>query len=255
MQNTNDEITQLDSLLIRAPTLKKIKDSKDDVDGWKYYKTIVAELSTKHSLLEVGAGRSPLFSSAELNDYEIDYFANDISESELERAGSEFRKECFDVCGEIPENNLNKYDVICANMVQEHVPDGGRFYRNLLRMLKPSGISISFHPVLFAPPFVVNKIWPERLSAIILSSVVDANRQDEGVPKFPAIYSHCYAMKFQEKRLKEIGASDARVFPMYGHNYYRNIPFARSMSRKITKILNSYNMAAFATYSYTIVVK
>jgi SAM-dependent methyltransferase len=117
------------------------------------YKSIVSALATNRSLLEIGAGRRPLMTSAEIKQQNIDYVANDIIKSEMDFIQFPVKKAVFDICGDLPPECLDSFDVICSKMVQEHVKSGNRLYHNIFRLLKSGGVAINFHPTLYYPHF------------------------------------------------------------------------------------------------------
>ena len=174
---------------------------------------VVRASGAKH-VLEVGGGRSPLFSREEIDALQVRYACNDISEAELARAPAYVDKVCFDIAGEV--SLVDAYDLIFSTMVFEHVSSGARAYRNVFQLLKPGGVAINFHPVLFSPPFVANLLLPEAVSRKVLRAFFPPQRVDSA-PKFPARYSWCYAHRRMERKLKGVGFSDALIVPFYGH--------------------------------------
>src|SRR3546814_7449338 len=75
-------------------------------------------------------------------------------------------------------------------MVMEHVESYERAYSNIYDLLRPGGISLAFHPVYYALPFVINTVLPEHMTQKMLARVFP-NRNVNDIPKFPAHYSGC----------------------------------------------------------------
>lgn len=160
--------------------------------AWKGYKDRIAGIASSIAgadIIEIGAGRAPLFEAADLPPSVASYTLSDISKSELDRAPGQWDKICFDACGDITGID-SRYDLAFSRMLAEHVPDGYRFHSNLFQLLKPGGIAFHFMPTLFSPSFVINKLLLETLSRTLLGFFFK-QRNDEQVPKFPARYAMC----------------------------------------------------------------
>lgn len=222
--------------------------------AYQQYENIVRELSTDRSLLEIGAGRRPLMTIAEINDRNIDYVANDIVEEELDLIPFPVKKAHFDSCGELPSEFESSFDVICSKMVQEHVKSGEKFYHNILKLLKSGGIAINFHPTLYCPPFLVNRLLPEFISKTLVQAV-NPRRSDDKLPKFPATYEFCYSSEQIEQALLEIGFSKVSIFPFYHHEYFRSIPLIRDLDKGISTWAQARNFRPLSSYAYTVVKK
>jgi len=113
---------------------------------------------------------------------------------------------------------------------------------------------ISFHPTLFALPFVVNKLMPEALSRRLLRSLFP-NRTDTGFPKFHAYYSGCYCTNAVRDAIRKLGFREVEQVPFYTHSYYQKIPLARNLHRQTAKLAAAHNLALLAAFCYTAAVK
>jgi SAM-dependent methyltransferase len=136
--------------------------------AWNHYKDVPADLfriRKARRVMEIGAGRFPLFDPAEIARFDVEYIANDVDPSELARAPDEVGKACFDIStanfDEVVELS-NAIDLTFSKMVFEHISDTMQAYRNIYEILSPNGICLNFHPVLFSPPFVINSLRPRR---------------------------------------------------------------------------------------------
>jgi SAM-dependent methyltransferase len=218
------------------------------------YKNIVSTLATNRSLLEIGAGRRPLWTSTEIKQHNIDYVANDIVERELDRIPFPVKKAVFDCCGDPPRVFLNSFDVICSKMVQEHVKSGDNFYRNIFRMLKPGAVAINFHPTLYCPPFLINRILPDNISSFILG-LLTRERTEETRAKFPTTYELCYSSRQTAKLIKNIGFSKVSIFPFYHHEYFKKIPLLRIFDDAISTWAQTRDIRLLSSYAYTVVKK
>jgi 2-polyprenyl-3-methyl-5-hydroxy-6-metoxy-1,4-benzoquinol methylase len=134
--------------------------------AWGNYKAVLANLlriREARRIMEIGAGRFPLFDRSEIASFGVECIANDVDPTELARAPDGVRKACFDISA--PDNHeiaklSNSIDLTFSKMVFEHVPDVTQAYRNIYKLLSPNGICLNFHPVLFSLPFIVNYLTP-----------------------------------------------------------------------------------------------
>ena len=205
------------------------------------------------SLLEVGGGRYPVLSDFQIRLTGIRYAISDISTSELELAPSWIDKYCFDIAGDdVPEKALGSFDFIFSKFVLEHVTDGRRAYQNMLSLLKPGGVVLTYHPTLFALPFLVNWLLPEQLTARIFRAL---GPWRAGYPKFPARYSLCRASPSVANTIREIGYSEVHLIPFYGHIYYRRVPGLAAAHRYLSDLIAAADFRPLATYCFTIARK
>jgi SAM-dependent methyltransferase len=237
-----------------------LQSNPDYRQAWdKYRDTVLGliETSGAKSVLEVGGGRFPYLTQEEIARLGIVYTSNDISERELSLAPEWVNKAHFDVQTADRATVApfaGQFDFAFSKMVMEHVASYERAYRNLYDVLRPGGISLAFHPVLYTVPFVVNRVIPEKLAARILT-IAFPHRTDDGVPKFPATYSGCRISARVREKLKGIGFSEVWQVPFYGHNYYHKLPVVRSVHNSVTEWAKAQKVTELASYAYTIAVK
>ncbi|OYX10552.1 MAG: hypothetical protein B7Z08_00175 [Sphingomonadales bacterium 32-68-7] len=139
-------------------------------------------------ILELGAGRWPSFALSEMPSTIHSYTVNDISEHELSLLPEGYEKACFNVSGDAHAFR-DTYDVVFSRFLAEHVPDGKAMHRNVYEVLREGGVAFHLIPTLYALPFVINKLMPERLTTPLLK-LLSPRRAIS--PKFPAPYSACY---------------------------------------------------------------
>lgn len=198
-------------------------------------------------VLELGAGRYPSFRLAEMPNTIDSYTLNDISEDELSRLPEGYEKACFDVSGDAA-NFTDSYDVVFSRFLAEHVPDGVAMHRNVYRVLKSGGVAFHLIPTLYAFPFVLNKLAPERLTTSLLK-IFSPRRAIS--PKFPAHYSACYGSPARMKAmLQKIGYERVEVRTFYGHFYYEKIPLLRSLHRSFSALAARRNWHLLGSYAY-----
>ena len=224
-------------------------------DGYKEALKAMIRASGAKDVLEVGGGRFPMFTQEEVEALGIRYTSNDISERELSLAPEWAGRAHFDI--QTPEGVdafAGKFDFIFSMMVMEHVANFERAYKNIQSLLRPGGIAVAFHPVLYNTPFIINRLMPETLSAKLLKTMFP-HRTDTGIPKFPATYSGCRISKAVRARMRSFGFTDVQQIPFYGHNYYRKMPVIRSVHSALTNLVRSAGAKTLATYSLTVAVK
>lgn len=198
-------------------------------------------------ILELGAGRWPSFRLAEMPDTIESYTVNDISSHELSLLPEGYEKACFDVSGDAA-NFSDTYDVVFSRFLAEHVPDGVAMHRNVYQVLRPGGVAFHLIPTLYALPFVLNKLAPERLTTPLLK-VLSPRRAIS--PKFPAHYSACYGSPARmTAMLREIGYKEVHVRNFYGHFYYEKIPLLRSLHRRFSTLAARRNWHLLGSYAY-----
>ncbi|MGH9138478.1 MAG: methyltransferase domain-containing protein [Acidimicrobiales bacterium] len=209
-------------------------------------------------VLEVGGGRTPLFSAAEARAAGIArYLVNDVSQAELDRLPPDRERACFDIqTGPPPDADYaGRCDFVFAHMVFEHLADPAGAWATIHRLLRPGGTAVSFHPVLYSPPFVLNRILPERLAERVLRTFFGRRNADDH-PKFPAYYRWCRASpRFVADRLAPLSFASVDVVPFYGHGYFERLPVLRSVDRVVTDVARRRDVRALASYAYVIVVK
>ena len=200
-------------------------------------------------VIEIGAGRGPTFTRDSVPDSVSSYTINDIDQGELDLAPQGFLTECFDVCGDdIPDA---RYDVAFSKMLAEHVPDGPKFHSNILKLLKPGGVAFHFFPTLYSPPFVINKLLPNRLAWALLNTFSSKRTQ-----KFPAYYSMCHgASEKLTKQLQDIGYAEVRLETFYGHTYFRSIPIVRTIDDALTRFAYRRGIRLLGSYAFLTVKK
>ena len=246
--------------MLAEQTFAKLALQNDFRWAWKNYRATVDDLVEDLGLrrvIEIGGGRSPLFSESDVRRLGIDYTANDISARELALSPDWAKKACFDVQTADAETIApfaEHYDLVISKMVMEHVGSFERAYRTIHSILKPGGIGLAFHPTLYALPFVVNLLIPERLSDTLLKAVFK-DRSDNGEPKFPARYSGCRVSGSVTRKLREIGFARVEQIPFYGHDYYRKFPGVGAINHRVAEFARQRDMTFMATYAYTLVQK
>lgn len=198
-------------------------------------------------LLELGGGRWPSFRLNEMPSNLRSYTVNDISEHELAQLPDGYHKACFDVTGDASAFQ-GRYDVVFSRFLAEHVRDGRALHRNVLQVLKPGGVAFHLIPTLYAFPFVLNKLLPERLGAAVLKTLLPRRKIS---PKFPAYYSACRGDSPSMRKLfKNLGYSKVEIHNFFGHFYYEKIPVLRDAQDWFARKAEQNDWSWATTYAY-----
>lgn len=229
--------------------------------AWDNYERIIPALAQRFGLsrlCEIGGGRDPLFKLEQTRAIGLDYTINDIDPAELALAPDAFGKACFDIAGDLsalPEQP-GPYDLMVSRMVFEHVGDVEQAWTNIHALLAPGGVALAFFPTLFAWPFVLNHVIPEKLSRAVLHAVFP-NRADGGEdPKFPAVYDWCYGSEAKlAPMLQRAGFRDVHVQPFWGQHYLARFPVLRDIDSRLDKVFARLDWRFFTSYAYVIVRK
>jgi SAM-dependent methyltransferase len=154
--------------------------------GWDNYPKVVRHLAKTYGarrMLEIGAGRAPLFDLDELQSLDAALTVNDISAEELAHLPEGYQQACFDIAADIAENQIGTIDLAFSRMVFEHVEDAHKTWSNVHSMLAPGGVALAFVPTLFAVPFVLNRLLPDDLGERI-AYALDRRRTQDDHPVF-----------------------------------------------------------------------
>lgn len=181
----------------------------------------VIERESCESVLELGSGANPTLSRAELEARGLRYTTNDRSAGELAKAGPGFETLLLDMATASPaELPRERFDLVFSRMVNEHVEDGERYYRNIFDVLRPGGVTAHCFSTLYALPFVVNRLLPERLASRLLD-VVNPRPDRYQQEKFPARYSWSRGPSTRMiDKLTGLGYEILEYRGYFGHPYY-----------------------------------
>jgi SAM-dependent methyltransferase len=252
----------------RSASARNVRDIADDLGYagdflWAFdkYKATIVELARDRDLqrhLEIGGGRDPLFLPDEIESHGFEVTLNDISAHELSLAPDGYRKIVCDITADTAPATLGegRYDIIYCRMVMEHVPDVAKMWENIYAMLAPGGIVLSFFPTLYAPPFVLNRLMPEKLSRLLLETIFPERRPDGGDPKFPVFYDCCFS---DEKKIKpmleRVGFSEITVLPFWGYAYFWKLPGIKQIDAAFTRLARQRNWRAVSSFAYVVAKK
>ena len=229
--------------------------------AWDNYKTTILELANdgnRRRHLEIGAGRDPLFQPEEAVRHGLDVTLNDISAAELALAPSGYRKVECDISSPTARATLGEeaYDLVYCRMVMEHISDVPGMWNNIGAILAPGGVALSFFPTLYAPPYLLNHLLPERASRWLLETVFPHRRPEGDNPKFPAHYNFCFSEDTKiTPMLKAAGFSAVHILPFWGYSYFWRFPGIKQLDAAFTKMARGRDWRAVSSFAYVIAVK
>ena len=225
--------------------------------AWRDYiatlKQIVEENSPE-TTCEIGGGANPALPIEYVAAKQLNYTVIDISEKELEKAPSGYKIVVADI-GAKSLNFSQRYDLIFTKTLAEHLRDGRTFHTNIYRLLSKHGIAFHFFSTLYAPPFVVNRLLPEKIASLLLDrfSSRDRYRQE----KFPAFYSWCRGpTPRQMAQFIDTGYDILEYRGFFGHEgYYNKVPALQSFSANIAEFLLRHPCPYLTSYAYVLLRK
>lgn len=230
--------------------------------AWGGYTGYVQDLivrSGARRVLELGGGANPAIPLDFLERHGVEYTVLDISPTELAKAPAGYRTLCRDIGAARMDlsDRAGYYNLVFSKMLAEHVRDGEQMHRNVFRLLAPGGHAVHYFPTLYAPPFVVNRLFPERLTDHLLHWLESGREQDGRKGKFPAYYSWCRGpTRRQLARLQGLGYAVEEYIGFFGHRvYYRRLPPVRRVHCWIADWLVSHPIPALTSSSYVVLGK
>lgn len=224
---------------------------------WQNYELLIRGLIDSHNLTkicDIGGGANPLLPLDFVLSRNLDYAVIDISEEELNKAYDGYKKIAQDITTK--DFNLSeKFGLVYSKMLAEHVKDGMLLHKNIFAILDDGGIAVHFFPTLYAFPFLVNKLMPEKLSNILLNLL--APRDSFQRAKFPSYYSWCRGpTRKMLIRFAEIGYEIIEYKGLYGHEgYYRKLPVIRTLHKYTSEFLLKHPNSYLTSYAYVILRK
>lgn len=227
-----------------------------DFIGWSKTEAYIQELIINKkikSILEIGAGANPTINPKFIKENNLSYTISDVDEGELNKADKIYSKLVVDLSK--PDFNASaKFDLVFSRMVGEHITDAKTFHQNVFNILNSGGISFHCFSTLYAFPFVVNKILPDRLSDLILEKIDPRDKHQHG--KFKAHYDWSFGpTRKMIRRFENIGYEIIEYVGYFGHNYYKKFPLLNKIEEVKSKILLKFPLPLLTSYSHFILMK
>jgi SAM-dependent methyltransferase len=194
------------------------------------------------SVADVGGGANPVLNADFVQQHHIDYALLDISQAELDKAPSYYRKVQVDLTASPTDFGARvaegSFDIVYSHFFLEHVRDPLTVHRNIFASLKPGGLAIHFFPTPNNLPLAVNRLIPDKISGFLLS-IAQPNRDRKGTQgKFPAFYAMCgNPSRNMHAKFHQLGFEVVRHTGYIGHGYYDQVAPLRRIERALRPIL------------------
>lgn len=173
---------------------------------------------------DVGGGAQPSLSIGEVEDRGLRYTLLDISQSELDKSPDGYAKVCLDICGPLPPELVQRYDVVLSHMLAEHVADPQTFHRNIFSMLRPGGVAVHLMPTYYEPAFIANALLPDFLTEVLVRRAQPTRDFDHSAGKFPAYYRWCRGPSRRHiRRFERLGFQVENMTGYFGTGYLRRL--------------------------------
>ncbi len=201
-------------------------------------------------VIEIGGGANPSFPSEEVAALGLEYTLLDISAVELAKAPAGYHTLCLDIAAPHPELEQDRYDFAFSRMLAEHVRDGEQLHRNIARLLRPGGQAMHFFPTMWAPPFVANRLLPERAADKLLS-LLTPSRDRFRQAKFPAYYDWCRGPSSRQiRRFESLGYAVQAYDGYFGHvQYYQHVPILRDLHLRWSRYLAAHPAPSLTSFA------
>ncbi len=227
--------------------------------AWRDYDSHLRNLVLAHrgrTICEIGGGANPALPIEFVVKHDLDYVIMDISAVELAKAPRGYRTRVQDVTAPIG-GEQGTYDLVFSRMLAEHVRDGRTFHSNMHALLKPGGIAFHFFPTLYAPPYVLNWLLPERMTYGLLNLFQTGRERSGRLGKFPAYYQWCRGPSpAQFARFESVGFKVVNYTGFFGHpGYYQKFSQLLRVHRKMVNWLLRHPKPWLTSFSYVILEK
>lgn len=226
--------------------------------GWDAAPTFIGSIIDRErseSVLEIGGGANPTIPLDEVRARGLRYTTNDVSAEELAKADPRYQTLCLDMSATLPPSiERGTFDLVFSRMVNEHVVDGSRYYRNIHELLATDGLTAHCSSTLYAFPFLVNRLLPEAVSDRLLASFNPRDLHQQG--KFRAYYSWCRGpSKRMVARFNAIGFTVEDYRGYFGHPYYGRVPWLQGLEEHKARWLVTHPVGWLTSYMAVILRK
>jgi len=231
----------------------------EDFPGWggaeEFFLRIV-DTCQATKILEVGSGANPTFSGSLIADRGFRYITSDIARSELDRSPAGYEQRVIDLeSGLLPGDILGQCDLIFSRMVNEHVRDGDKYHRSILRLLRPGGVAAHCYATMYTLPFCVNALIPDEVAERVLDFVAPRDRSQHH--RFHAYYTWCRGpTRKMLRRFEGLGYDVVAYDGYYGHGYYqRRLGTLHRLEQVKARILVSHPLPILCSYATVVLRK
>lgn len=228
-------------------------------DAWRGFEVFIKALVLSgrcRTVCEIGGGANPALPIEFVKAHGLDYVIVDISAEELRKAPDGYRTRVQDVTAPLTGEE-GTYDLVFSKMLAEHVKDPVMFHRNIHRLLRPGGVACHFFPTLYATPFVINRLLPERVTAAVVRLLQSGREQAGNHAKFPAYYYWCRGpVPAQFARFESAGFRVRRYIGFFGYpGYFKKVPAIERAHRAFAAWVQRHPNPWLTSFSYVVLEK
>jgi SAM-dependent methyltransferase len=204
---------------------------------------------------DVGGGKKPIASLAEIERSGLDYVVFDASQEELDKAPAGYHTFQGSIIDEDAVSRLVRergpFDVVMSRWTAEHIPDGKRFHEQVFTMLRPGGTAVHFFPTLYSLPFLFNRLLSPQASAALLFRANPWRHT-----KFLAYYSWCRGpSEKQTRRLEEIGFSVEHYVGFFGHGFYARVKPLDVAHKAVANVLLDHPLPSMTSFAMVVLTR
>lgn len=199
---------------------------------------------------ELGAGANPILGLDLVAEQGLEYHVVDISAEELAKAPPGYTTIQADAGAPAFAREHGPYDLVISAFLAEHLPRPQDFHAAVHAALAPGGRALHTFPTLYEPAFVLNRLLPERLTAVALRGAQEGREAEGAHAKFPAYYRWCRGpTRPQLRRLEEAGFDVLDYVGYFGHGYFSKLPRAYRLYERLSTTLVRYPVPALTSYA------
>lgn len=222
-----------------------------ETDFWQELRAQIDDGARR--ICDVGGGARPVLAPGQLDRHGIRYLVLDESPQELQSAGERYERAAADILDRAAVTAIARehgpFDLVLSRWTAEHVRDGRRFHESVFELLRPGGAALHLFPTLYCPPFLANRLLPERLASGLLFRVTP-----DRAKKFKPYYSWCRGPSPRQlRRLESVGFEILRYTGYYGHAFYRRVPPLARAQRAFNSLMLEHPLPALTSFALVLV--
>lgn len=225
------------------------------------YKATVVAISREYGLdshLEVGGGRTTLFTPEEAAAHRLDVTINNLCPHELSLAPDRFAKLCCDIASPRTMALIRpeRFDFVHSRMVMQHVRDVSQMWRNMHAMLADGGIALALYPTPWAATLAAKGVLPRRLSAALFARLGSDRHGASHDARLPPVYDRCSGDEARiAPLLRDIGFREVLVLPFYDDRASWTSPALRRIESAFKRTARERDWRRFTSFALTVAVK